>query len=242
LPQCLDNYNQVSMIDWEEHEGYREVIAHPADFSENRFAIEVLWKAAQKAEILYRGWPFIFVDPNQKQTYVIEDSLETRVDITQVRGYEYFEMWRLKRSGLFFHRALMDEETYPPAVKQGKVLDLDFTVYHISEAIGSLWHLYAELAVPDDELLTIKFTYRGVKDRNLVVLSPRRMGFMGPQICRSSEISRERSLPLGEWRASQVDIASEISSEIFQQFQWIQPNVPSVRKLASKILGEKSFS
>lgn len=230
------------MVDWQKYEGYREVIAHPADFSENRFAIEMLWKAAQKAEILYRGWPFIFVESGQGQTYVIEDSIETVVDITRVRGYEYFEMWKLKRSGLFFHRALMDEEAYPPAVQQGKVLGFELTVYHISEAIGSLWHLYTELGVPDDELLTINFTYKGVKDRNLVVLSPRLAGFMGPQICRSSEISYERSLPLGEWRASEVDIASEISSEIFQQFQWIQPNLSSIRKLASKILAKKLFS
>lgn len=228
------------MVDWQKYEGYREVIAHPADFLENRFAIDMLWKAAQKAEILYRGWPFIFVDPSQKQTLVIEDGIETEVDITRVRGYEYFEMWKLKRSGLFFHRALMDEEAYAPAIQQGRVLDLDLTVYHISEAIGSLWHLYSELGVPDDELLTISFTYKGVKDRNLVVLSPKRAGFMGPRICRSSEIPLERSLPLGEWRASEVDIASEISSEIFQQFQWIQPNLPSIRNLASKILGEKS--
>ena len=233
------------MVDWQRYEGYREVIAYPANlsnFSENRFTIEMLWKAAQKAEILYRGWPFIFVDPGQKETYVIEDSIETVIDITRVRGYEYFETWKLRRSGLFFHRALMDEEAYPPAVQKGKVLDFEHTVYHTSEAIGSLWHLYTELGVPDDELLTINFTYKGVKDRDLVVLSLKRGGFMGPQICRSSEISRERSLPLGEWRASEVDIASEISSEIFQQFQWIQPNLSSIRELASKILAKKLVS
>jgi hypothetical protein len=65
---------------------------------------------------------------------------------------------------------------------------------------------------------------------------------MGPQICHSSEISLEHSLPLGEWRASEVDIASEISSEIFQQFQWIEPNLPSIRDLASKVLGKKLLS
>jgi len=227
------------MVDWQKYEGYREVTAYPADFSENRFEIEALWKAAEKAEILYRGWPFIFFDRNKGQTYVIDDGIETVVDLTQVRRHECFEMWKLRQSGLFFHRALMDEETHPRAVEQGKVLSLELTVYHISEAIGSLWHLYTELGVPDDELLTISFTYKGVKGRNLVVLSPTRMGFMGPQICRSSQISRERCLPLGEWRASEVDIASEISGEIFQQFQWIEPNFSSIRELASKLLAKR---
>jgi len=227
------------MVDWQKYEGYREVIAYPAEFSENRFARGMLWKAAEKAEILYRGWPFIFVDPDKRQTSVIGDGIETEVDITRIRGYEYFEMWKLKCSGLFFHRALMDEETYPPAVEKGKVLSFSFTVYHTSEAIGSLWHLYTELGVPNDELLTINFTYEGVKDRNLVFLGPKWAGFMGPQICRSAEISLERSLPLREWRASEVDIASEISSEIFQQFQWIEPNLSSIRDLASKALAKK---
>jgi len=227
------------MVDWQKYEGYREVTAYPAEFLENRFGIELLWKAAQKAEILYRGWPFIFVDRDKKETYVIDDSIETVVDLTRVRGYEHFEMWKLKRSGLFFHRTLMDEETYPRALEKGKVLSLEMTVYHISEAIGSLWHLYSELSVPDDEPLTISFNYKGVKDRNLVVLSPSRMGFMGPQICRSIEISRERQLPLGEWRSSEVDIAVEISTEIFQQFQWIEPNLSSIRELASELLAKR---
>ena len=65
---------------------------------------------------------------------------------------------------------------------------------------------------------------------------------MGAQVCRSSQISLQRSLPLGEWRASEVDIASEISSEIFQQFQWIQPNLSSIRELASKTLAKKLLS
>lgn len=227
------------MIDWHKYQEYREVAAYPAEFSETRFPIDSLWKAARKAEISYRGWPFIFVDSDKKETYVIDDSIETMVDLTRVTEHEHFEMWKLRQSGAFFHRRLMDEATYPPAVKLGKVLGLELTVYHISEAIGSLWHLYNELGISDDELLTINFTYKGVKDRNLVVLDPMRMGFIGPQICRSAQISRERCLPLEDWRASEVDMAVEISAEIFQQFQWLEPNLSSLRELASKLLGRK---
>jgi hypothetical protein len=227
------------LVDWQKYEGYREVTAYPADFSETRFGIQALWKAVEKAEILYRGWPFIYVDHNKEQTYVIDDSIETMVDLTQIKQHEYFEMWKIKQSGLFFHRALMDEETLPRAIAQGKILSLELTVYHVSEAIGSLWHLYSELGVPDNEILTINFVYKGVKDRNLVILGPERMGFMRPQICHSPQISRERSLPLGDWRASEVDIAVEISAEIFHQFQWIEPNLNSIRELASKLLAKR---
>lgn len=235
----LEKQLQKKAIDWQKYEGYREVTAYPADFSERRFEIEMLWKAAEKAEILYRGWPFIFVDPNKQETYVVDDSIETVVDLTQVRKFEYFEVWKLRQSGLFFHRALMVEETWSRATEKGKVLDLELTVYHVSEAIGSLWHLYGELGVPDNEVLTINFTYKGVKDRNLVILNPERLGFRGPQVCRSPQISVGRSLPLQEWRASEVDIAVEISAEIFVQFQWIQPNLSLIRGLASELLGKR---
>jgi hypothetical protein len=227
------------MFDWEKYEGYREVTAYPANFSDTRFGIELLWKAVEKAEILYRGWPFIFVDRNKEQTYVINDSIQSVVDLTNIKQHEYFEMWTLKQSGLFLHRALMDEETLPRAKARGKVLGLELTVLHVSEAIGSLWHLYDDLGVPDKEIVTIKFIYTGVKDRNLVLLSPERLGFMGPQVCRSLEISKERSLPLEEWRASEVEIAVGICADIFRQFQWIEPNLNTIRELASKLLAKR---
>lgn len=230
------------IFNWRKYEGYREVTAYPAEFSDDRFTIDLLWKAVERAEINYGGWPFIFVDPDRKETYVIDDGIETVVDLTKVRGYEWFETWKLRRSGLFFHRRLMVEETDPHAVRLGKVLGLEFTVYHVSDAVGSLWHLYRELGISDDELVTIHFTYVGVRDRNLVVLSPDRMGFMGPQICRSKQITAERCLPLGEWRASEVNIAAEISAEIFQQFQWIEPSLSSIKELASNRLARKQDS
>jgi len=226
------------MVNWQKYEGYREVTAFPAHFNKSRFEIADLWKAVDKAEILYRGWPFIYVDRNRQDTYIVEDSIETVIDLTTVRRHEYFETWKLNRSGLFYHRALMDEETYPKATEQGKVLGFELTVYHISEAIGSLWHLYRELGVPDDEVITINFAFLGVKDRNLVVLSPSRAGFMSRQVCRSPQISVERQLPLEEWRASEVDIAVETSVEVFQQFQWIEPNLNSIRTLASELLAK----
>ena len=184
------------MIDWKKYEGYREVTAYPSpsEFSKDQFEITALWKAAEKAEILFRGWPFIYVDRNRNDTYVIKDGIRTVVETTDVRRYEHWEMWELKQSGLFFHRSLMDEETFPRAAEMNKVLSFEMTVYHISEAIGSLWRLYAELGVPDKELLTIKFTYKGVEGRHLVTLDPLRGGFRGRYDCRIPEISRERSI------------------------------------------------
>ena len=226
------------MLDWTKYEGRREVVAYPAKFSETRFGIPALWEAVSKAEILYRGWPFIYVDRN-RDTRVVDDGLQTEVTLTHIRGHEYFETWRLLRSGLFFHRAVMDEDAYPPLAREGKVLGLETTVYHISEAIGSLWHLYAALGVADTEFVTMTFTYDGVQGRDLRIVSPSRAGFIGKQTCFVPKITCERGLPLGDWRASEVDLATDVCVEIFQQFQWIQPNLTSIRELASGLLGKK---
>ena len=225
------------MINWEKYEGYREVTAYPSEFSEDRFEITSLWQAAEKAEILFRGWPFIYVDRVKSDTYIVGDGIRTMVELTDIRRYEFWEMWELKQSGLFFHKSLMDEETSPRAVEMGKVLSFELTVYHVSEAIGSLWRLYTELGIPDKELLTIKFTYKGVNGRQLVTLDPSRIGFRGRYDCRSEEVSRERSLPLDVWRSSEVNLATEISRELFQCFQWIDPdNKPTIKKLVSELL------
>lgn len=227
------------MIDWQKYKSYREVTAYPEHFNDRRFEIKELCEATKKSDILYRGWPFIYFDNNLKDTNVIKDAIETIIDLSDIRGYEQFETWKIKRSGLFFHRALMDEETSPRAKNLGKVLDFDLTIWHISEAIGSLWHLYDALNVPDKEYITFNFTYTDVDNRKLVVLNPERVGFMMEQICYSPSISIERRLPLGEWRASDVDISTEISSEFFQNFQVIEPNLPAIKKLVSKILAKQ---
>lgn len=222
------------MLDWKRYQGRREVIAHPEGFSEKRFGVAALRDAASKAQILYRGWPFIYFDSSD--TKVLGDGLLTEVDLARVRGHDYFEAWRLLSSGLFYHRALMDEDTYPPIASQGKVLGFEMTIYHVSEAIGSLWHLYTALGVADTERVTMVFCYLGMKDRDLRVTSPRRAGFSGRQTCHSPSVKCERSLPLGEWRASEVDLATEVSVSVFEQCQWIQPDVAPIRELASGLL------
>jgi hypothetical protein len=221
-------------------EGYSEVTAYPAELSEKRFPQGLLWKAAAKGQIWYRGWPFIFVDGKRKLTYAIDDGIQTVWDPRPVSIDECYEVWRLKRSGLFFHRTQMMEEAYRRRIKQGTILIVEMTVYRISEAISSLWHLYKGLGVPETEPLTISFAYRGVKDRSLVVLNPTRMGLIlaSPQVCRVPQFTCERCLPLQNWRAYEVDLAIEISAEVFQQFQWLKPDLSVIRALATELLVE----
>lgn len=219
------------MIDWGKYAAYREVTAYPTEFSKERFEMSALRRAAEKASVLFRGWPFLHVDRNTERTYVIGDMIETVVDLTWIAGYECFEMWQLRQSGLLFHRRLMREVTYPPALQRGKVLDITQSLYHLAEAVGSLWRLYEQLGVPGDEEVSIEFRYTDLQGRRLTYLDPERDFFFDPMheghICHTPEIVRARRLPLAEWRAADGDIATEVACEIFQQFQWldVRPDV-----------------
>jgi hypothetical protein len=225
-------------IDWNKYEGYREVTAFPSVYAKDRFNLPDMRRAMQKAEVLFRGWPFINLSHRPEETFVAGDNIVTQVDITSITGYDSYEFLALKQSGLFFHRRLMYEESYDKAKAKGKVLDIVGTVYHVSEAIASLWRLYEALAVPDDEILTIQFNYRGLKDRELVILDPGRMPPPAGYICRISEYSVVRNLTISTWRSSDADLATEISCDIFNQFQWLDPNPEIIKKMVSKLLAK----
>ena len=230
-------------ITWEKYEGYREVTAYPEAFHDERFGIDALRSAARRAEVLFRGWPFIFVDDRKGLTTVIGDSLETTIDLTDIRTHEHFETWQLRMSGLFFHRTLMDEETYPPALQRGKMLDYIATIYHVSEAVGSLWRLYEALDVPDDEMITMEFRYTGTAERRLTSWDPfREIFFRNSYVCKTDTVERRKRISLGLWRATDWSVAAEVCCEIFQQFQWVDPNRDQINDLAREFLSKVRFA
>lgn len=229
----------ASSIPWKQYSAYREVTAHPEVFSEERFALDALWEAARRSEVLFRGWPFIFFE--EGLTKPRGNSIETIVDITHIRGHDYFETWQLWQSGLFFHRAVMDEETYEGATRRGKIIDFAMTVYHIGEAIGSLWRLYTALGVEDSEAISIEFRYTGMKDRRVDTLDLNRASIPFAQPCADDEVVRRREASLEVWRASDAEIAAEIAIEVLQRFGWMQPNRAEISKITHEFLAKPRF-
>ena len=228
-----------SAIDWEKYRGYREVTAYPTAFEEGRFSLEALREAAPEGDVLFRGWPFIYVDPRGEATYVVGDALETVLSLGDVQGHDQFEMWQLRRSGLLFHRTLMPEQGDARIREQhGEVLDFIETIYHVSEAVASLWRVYTKLGVPEEEDMTFDFNYTGCSGRRLVILDPHRRGIHGNVISRADEVRASQTLPLREWRASDAQVASEMCAEIFQQFNWDQPNRAGIEKVVSDFIGK----
>lgn len=232
---------EPELIPWSAYDAYREVIAHPGRFEEERFSLTDLRTAATKAEVLFRGWPFILVDSTRGRTKTKNDRIETELSLTHLTGYVSFERWELHQSGLFAHKVLMDEATMPVALARGKVLDFIETVYHVSEAIGSLWRLYVALGVPEDELVMIAVRYGGMLGRVVDVLDPRRASIFDTPPCAEPLIERHRELPLVEWRSADAQIAAEMSVEIFERAGWIKPNRPEIEKITREFIAAPRF-
>lgn len=226
-------------IPWDQYDAYREVVAHPAEFGEERFDLPQLLDAARHSQILYRGWPFIFFDERFTKTY--NDRVETVVDHSSFKPFAHFERWELHQSGLFYHKQLMDEETYEEARRLGRIISFEMTVYHISEAIGSLWHLYERLGMPDEETLYVEFRFTGSRGRQVQVLDMRRMSIFTAQECMEDVVQRRREAPLSVWRANDADIAAEIAVEVFQRFGWTNATKDGIIGLTQEFLAKPRF-
>jgi hypothetical protein len=229
-------------LPWQQYQAYREVIAHPDGFQDQRFTLAKLKKAAKDAEVLFRGWPFIYFPNNVEAVEIHNDSIAVEADLSDHRSGVYFERWELHQSGLFFHRALMEEETRPDAQPYGKVINFLSTVYHVSEAVGSLWRLFAALGIRDDEFVTIRFRYTDMNDRRFIGLDPRRPGSGRPrQASADAVVERKRRLPLGSWRGSDADIARDLAGEILERAGWDAPNVEEINRITHEFLAKPAF-
>ena len=131
-------------------------------------------------------------------------------------------------------------ELHYPRVEGRRVLDTRETIYHIGEAVGSLWRLYYALGVPEDEAITIEFAYEDTKQRGLVDLNQNRLGLPRGLVCDAPKIEVSHTYPLYLWRACDAQISAEICVEIFQQFQW-EPSVRQIEEDLRPFLGREAY-
>jgi len=217
----------MSTIDWTRYPTVRTTRAFPVPpaFDPKRFSHAQLHRAASGASILFRGWSFIVYSKGKPfNTHNISDGIETTIDAAGQRPGPTVEQWTLLRSGAFLHRILMREELDPRAEdmrRDGRrVLNTMETIYHVAEAIGSLWRLYDGLGVPNEESVTVEFSYHDTEGRELVVLDPRRSPMVTKRLCYAPRVEVARTFALWLWKAGDVQAAVEICEELFEHFQW----------------------
>lgn len=219
--------------------GYFEVSFIPEQFDASRFAIEILRVAAERAQVTYTGWPFLYFDREQmKRTYVIQDGWETLIQDTAWGGDFLVDFWRWQQSGLFYYRTALRPSDTQSARGRMPVADVKFLAIYIAQAIDCLTRLYDGL-FEDSEYVSINLRILNTDGRRLVNSEPDAMPLWGPYICRIPEILVERRFPLAEWRAAVIEHAVAITNEVYVRFNWTRPNLDAARGTIQRTFGRR---
>lgn len=246
--EAIARFEQINPLKGKRCAGYFEASFFPESFDAARFTLDKLRLAASRGSVDFRGWPFLYLHPNTPdRTYTIEDGLETFVQTKDFGDDDLVDFWRLQQSGFFYQRTAMRPLSMPSrglslrtmtSSENDKdtidcVVDFRATAIYIAEAIHCLTRLYDGLLDDVDEVALITGLV-GTQDRVLVSLGPFSMALFDKYVCRIPEIIIQRRHSLVDWRAGIVDHAVEIANEVYQRFNWPNPNLSTARTAIEK--------
>jgi Putative DNA-binding domain len=209
--------------------GYLEFIFMPEEFEPARFDLEALRGAAERAQVTYTGWPFLYFDPDRmKYSHVIQDGWEMFIQDRDFGGFYMMDYWRLYQSGLLYYRTILRPSATETNQGRQPAADVRFIAMYVAQAIDCLTRLYDGL-LADTESIALHLRVINTEGRRLVNAGPGMMPLWASYVCRIPEIVLERRSPLAEWRAAVVDQAVEMSREIYLRFNWLRPNIELAR-------------
>src|SRR5260370_10177157 len=110
-------------------------------------------------------------------------------------------------------------------------LDFRAAAIYIAEAIHCLTRLYDGM-LDDADDVSFVVALLDTQDRHL---GGGTLSFYHNYVCRIPEVRIERCRPISEWRAGIVDHAVEIAKDVYQRFNWINPNVGAARTTIEKL-------
>jgi hypothetical protein len=228
-------FEQINPLKDKACAGYFEASFFPKLFEESRFSFEQLWAAAERGNVDFRGWPFLYIHPSTpERTYAIQDGLETFVQTKDFGGDDLVDFWCLQQSGFFYQRTAMRPDSLSHRDGSTRcVMDFRAAALYVAEAIHCLTRLYDGLLNGDDEV-SLSLGLLGTNDRVLISSG----SFMPPwaeYTCRMPELIIERSRPVADWQAGIVDHAVEIAKDIYQRFNWLNPNLEAARSAIQKM-------
>lgn len=209
--------------------GYLEFTFMPEQFERSRFDLDALRAAAERAQVSYTGWPFLYFDPDRmKYSHVIQDGWEMFIQDRDFSGYYMMDYWRLHQSGLLYYRTILRPSATESDQGRQPAADVRFIAIYIAQAIDCLTHLYDGL-FPDTESIALNVRVVDTDGRRLVNSGPGTMPLWVSYVCRIPEIVLERRFSLAEWRAAVIDHAVEMSREVYLRFNWVRPNLELAR-------------
>jgi Putative DNA-binding domain len=218
--------------DWPAFHAFRDAAWWPARYDPERFSLDELQEAVAQAHVLYRGWPFLYFRPGMDELSVLPDGLEATVRFTGYAPRYTFDHWQVRQSGLFYQRVLAAEDgvTAKPA---GRWIWFDELTIYVAEAIDCLSRLYEALGITD-EAVTFRVRMVDTQGRTVERSSPSLGGTLATYTCPLPELSRTKTYSVEEWRAGRVDHAAEITRELLQRCNWLDPPLQGFRAMIER--------
>lgn len=208
--------------------GYWRVLIRPLIYTEEKFTLSQCEKKVVDAEVRKRGryYPHI----SSRHEIIFHDKY--------VESYVNFdihtELWRLYRTGQFFHvfSCLEDGERGLKIFAPERIIAVPGYGLSILMTINTIFEIYefaSRLCKEDYENgIQIKIKLNGMKDRRLVTLDFRRTIYT--HICPDDLIIIERKLGYNDLVANKKKYVIDDVVEIFQRFNWKEPNIKMIEE------------
>lgn len=214
--------------------GYRETFAYPSRYEAERFDLKALHAAAQKANVDYQGWPFLFYgELLGSRPHAAEGGVEAQYALKNAWQHEMRECWHLGASGLFYQRTLLPEEI--GFSETNPFVETKETIRYIAEAVQCVSTLYSDL-FDLQEPITLAVTLGGVKGRRLLTLNG---NLIGNYVSDLDRITYSNTRTLADWRAGVVDYSVQAAGYIFERFNWTNWNEGFVRQVVQDLFARR---
>ncbi|MCX6734312.1 MAG: TIR domain-containing protein [Candidatus Peregrinibacteria bacterium] len=141
-----------------------------------------------------------------------------------------FSYWRIDSNLNFICRNVL-REAYRERLKNKSSIE-----WFILDVVRPLMFVQNLRELTGQDRWKLKFTFSGLKGRELVILSTSRSGFLQPYICSEDAIEKEF---LVNANTDLKELAFQFCYEICLLFQWRNPNEEMLRKDIDAILGGK---
>ena len=229
IREAVEWFKGVLPADFES-KGFWQLQAHPESYRRDRIPDKVtLWKALVESEVSLRGWSFPHANRQTQSNF--GDGRQSYTN-QSVFGKAYVEAFRAYQSGLFIWRGAYRENEPSFTNQYGKALSFVNVIYEITEMFVFMKRYYERTAPEAIALVSIEM--KDINGRALVATDDT-LPF-NPPISRVTDMRIDRSYRVDVLRTSAEEFAIKVVQEIFEIFNWNNPDPNMIRGWQQRLL------
>ena len=213
-----------------ENKGFWQLRARPDLYRRDRIPDKLtLWKALTESQVSLRGWSFPHTDREKQSNFNNGRQSHTN---QSVFGKAYIEAFRAYQSGLFVWRGAYRENSPSFTNQYGKALSFVNVIYEITEMFIFMKRYYERIAPGAIVLVSIEMN--DINARALVATNDEAP--FDPPISQVPDLRIEESYMVDALRTSAEELAIKIVQNIFEIFNWNNPDPNMIRGWQQRLL------